>query len=80
MASATAFNVAGLIANLVVVILLFRYGMPFRVRTGGFSSYVTENSDPKEVRAERWYDVLGGVGLVLIVLGTIAQIVGAIIG
>ena len=27
-------NVAGLLANLVGVVLLFRYGMPYRVRTG----------------------------------------------
>jgi hypothetical protein len=35
MTFAAAFTVAGLIANLAGVILLFRYDMPFRVRTGG---------------------------------------------
>jgi hypothetical protein len=28
-------NIAGLLMNLIGVILLFRYGMPNRVRTGG---------------------------------------------
>jgi hypothetical protein len=35
MLCATIFNVAGLIANLVGVVLLFRYGTPYRVRTEG---------------------------------------------
>jgi hypothetical protein len=31
--------------------------------------------DPREIKAERWYDVLGWLGLALIVLGTTAQII-----
>ena len=69
-----ALNIAGLLMNLVGVILLFAFGMPFRIRTGGYTVRVTSPVDPKKVRTERWYDVLGWLGLALIVLGTVAQI------
>jgi hypothetical protein len=75
MTYANALNVVGLAANLSGVILLFRYGMPFRVPTGGYSFYTTETPDPKVLAAERVYWWLGLLGLGLIVLGTLAQIV-----
>jgi hypothetical protein len=62
------------------VILLFRYGMPYRVRTRGQVGRVINGLDQKAIKLERRYDVLGKLGLVLIVHGTIAQIVGAVIG
>jgi hypothetical protein len=74
----TVANIAGLIMNSGGVILLFFFGMPYRVRTGGANSYVTETTDQAEVRAERRYDKIGWVGLALILLGTAAQI-GAIV-
>jgi hypothetical protein len=77
MTCANIINIVGLLANLVGVILLFRYGMPFRIRTGGSSVYVSSSVDPKEVRAEGWAEVLGWIGLIVIVLGTAAQ-VGAV--
>lgn len=81
MAYAAAFNVAGLIANLVGVILLFRYGMPYRVRTGGQTTRKTSGPlNQDEIREEERYAWFGKAGLVLIVHGTLAQIVGAIIG
>jgi hypothetical protein len=54
--------------------LLFCYGMPFRVRTSGSSIYVASSVDPKELRAEHRAEVFGWIGLILIVLGTAAQI------
>jgi|SRR5271169_633803 len=70
----SVLNIAGLVMSMGGVILLFYFGMPYRVRTGGYSTYVGENSDPKEARTERWYDVLGRLGLTLILVGTAAQI------
>jgi hypothetical protein len=35
MTCAAASSIGGLLANFAGVILLFRYGMPYRVRTGG---------------------------------------------
>jgi hypothetical protein len=72
--TASALNIAGLVMNMFGVILLFFFGMPFRTRMGGYAVYIVETPDPKEARAERWYDVLGWIGFALIVLGTAAQI------
>ena len=77
MQCANALNVFGLTANLIGVILLFRYQMPFRVPTGGYSFLITETPDQKELAAERLYWWLGLLGLVLIVVGTAAQIAAA---
>jgi hypothetical protein len=74
MTHANALNVFGLAANLIGVILLFRYGMPYRVPTEGSSIYVSSKVDPNELAKERRYKRLGKLGLGLIVLGTLAQI------
>jgi hypothetical protein len=71
-----ALNASGLFANLSGVLLLFRYGMPYRVSTGGSSIYVSSSTDPKELATDQRYKRLGLLGLGLIVLGTFAQIVG----
>jgi hypothetical protein len=71
-------NVFGLVMNLVGVILLFRYGMPFRVRTDGAITLITEQSNLDAVKIESLYTILGYVGLALIILGTLAQIVAAL--
>ncbi len=40
MTCATVLNVSGLLMNLVGVILLFSFGMPYRIRTGGVVSRI----------------------------------------
>jgi hypothetical protein len=80
MTCATVLNVSGLAANLIGVILLFSYGMPYRVRTGGDVSIIASGPpDQNAIRAERRYERLGLLGLVLIVLGTAAQIVAVVL-
>jgi hypothetical protein len=56
-------NVAGLVINLIGVILLFRYGMPFRVRTEGASYELRGEVDQTAIAAEHRYSMLGGLGL-----------------
>jgi hypothetical protein len=72
--SVAALNIAGLVMNLIGVILLFRYGMPFRVRTEGASYELREEVDQTAIAADRRYTALGWIGLALILLGTAAQI------
>ena len=73
-----ALNVFGLVANLIGVILLFRYGMPYRIPTEGFSFLTTETPNPAELATDTLYWWLGLLGLSLIVVGTGAQIVATL--
>jgi hypothetical protein len=76
---AAAFSVGGLVLNLFGVLLLFRYGMPFRVATGGFSSYTPEEPDEAEIQKDNYYKRIGYLGLALVFLGTAGQITGALV-
>jgi len=64
---------AGIGLNLVGVILLFRYGMPFRVETGGTDYIMGEQDDEEAIPAERRYRVIGNVGLLFVVTGSALQ-------
>lgn len=75
--SARWWNTCGLLLALAGVLILFRYGMPYRVRTDGASYFIREEIDHSERAKDRRYAFFGYVGLVLIVLGTAFQIVGA---
>ena len=72
-------NIFGPVMNLAGVILLFCYGMPYRVRTGGAQPILMEGADQKAVETERWYEWRGMLGLILIVCGTICQIVANVL-
>lgn len=72
--SAAAWNIWGLCLALMGILMLFRYGMPYHVRTGGTTFYVTEQPDEKDKALEARYDVLGWIGLILVILGTAFQI------
>jgi hypothetical protein len=75
--SVVALNILGLVLNLVGVIVLFRYGMPFHVPTGGAINMILEQSNPAAKALERRYEIVGYFGLIAIVVGTGMQIVGA---
>jgi hypothetical protein len=75
--SMAALNIIGLVLNLVGVIILFRYGMPFHVPTGGAVHLVTEQVDAAEKALESKYGIFGYFGLLAIVVGTGMQIGGA---
>ncbi|MBB3034072.1 hypothetical protein DL238_04775 [Alteriqipengyuania lutimaris] len=64
---------AGLVLSLVGVLLLFRFGMPFAIATGGALLLSTEPRTADE-RREKRYKVLGYLGLFAIVVGTALQI------
>ena len=61
---------AGLISNLVGVLILFRYGMPYRVETRGEGSLLLEGTDRDAIAIEKVYRRLGYVGLCLVIIGT----------
>ncbi len=75
---AKLLNIIGLTLNLVGVILLFRYGMPYRVRTGGNTvTWTTSAVDMSVKHLERRFDLLGWIGLTCIIAGTALQIYAA---
>ena len=76
--SGAYWTIVGLLMTLFGVILLFRYGMPYRVRTGGESRLLLEGIDHNAIKAERLYKIFGWCGLILIILGTGAQIFGVL--
>ena len=73
-----ALNVTGLILNLVGVLILFRYGMPFHVPTGGAVSLITETRDHATIALEQRYTVYGYIGLGCLIVGTISQMIAAL--
>jgi hypothetical protein len=79
LSAAQIWNVAGLFLSLIGILLLFRYGMPYRVRSKGESVVVARGVDEEGLRLDWIYGVWGWIGLVLVVAGTFAQIVGNLI-
>jgi hypothetical protein len=77
MLSPAAWSVTGLILSLLGVLILFRFGMPYQTRTGGTVGLALEQTDQAAAQRERRYTVLGWIGLVSIIGGTLCQIVGA---
>ena len=73
--SSALMNTIGLLLNVIGVGLLFRFGIPYRVETGGAVQIITREIDMDAIAAECRYKWLGWLGLVLIFIGTGFQIV-----
>ncbi len=67
-------NTTGLIFTLVGVLILFRYGMPFHVPTGGIIRLALEQEDEAEKKKETGYRRWGYAGLFALILGIALQI------
>ena len=68
-------NSIGLLLTIVGAGLVFRYGMSFQVRTGGWPQWVDDNPpDQDQIELERGYDRLSLLGFVYVVLGTFYQV------
>jgi len=64
------FSIIGLVLNVSGVLVLFYYGMPYRVRTGGDTGGTVLNMEQHN---------LGLLGLGAVLIGTALQIIGAIV-
>jgi hypothetical protein len=71
-------TIIGLAFNLVGVLILFRWGMPFRVASGGHILLAIDRTDAQGIALDRIYTLCGWAGLTLLVLGTVLQIVAAL--
>jgi hypothetical protein len=72
--AAQLWNVFGLVLSLIGILLLFVFGMPFRVRSRGYSYELREEVDEQGLRLDAIFGALGWLGLILVVCGTLAQI------
>lgn len=59
--------------NVIGVVGLFLFGMPFRIPMHGNNMIVVEQTDPAELRTERIYSLLSWVSLAAIVAGAAFQ-------
>jgi hypothetical protein len=57
--NAANWNILGLVLTLVGILILFRYGMPYRVRTGGAIHIIAEETDEAEIKKDWWYGFFG---------------------
>jgi len=73
-----AINTLGLVLELLGVVILFRFGMPFHVPTGGADMLSAEGIDQAAVALEYRYMIFGYAGLALLVLGTLLQIIATL--
>jgi hypothetical protein len=73
------FSMIGMALNLIGVIILFRYGMPYRVRTGGDIGRIIQQKDEGAKVLDVEYHNLGVLGLGAILIGTVFQMIGAIV-
>lgn len=70
-----ALNVFGLLLNLAGVVLLFLFGMPFRIAISGKAlTWTTSNIDLEVKKLDDLFSVLGWIGLLAIPLGTLLQV------
>ena len=75
---AETWNIIGLVLAFGGVVVLFVFGMPFHVPTGGAQHLILEEPDEGDIKKERLYKFLGAVGLLMILAGTGCQIVANI--
>jgi hypothetical protein len=72
-------NIFGLLSNLAGVFLLFLFGMPFRVATGGKSvTWITSSIDLQVKKWDDIYSVLSWIGLAAIVFSTLLQVLATL--
>jgi len=70
-------NVVGLLLNLLGVLTLFRYGMPYRVAGDGATYLITGDTNQSEIALDKRYRVFGWIGIAMVVCGTAAQIISS---
>jgi len=76
--SPTVLNTAGLVLNLAGVLLLFRYGMPFRVAQINEGSLWADKPTERDRSLNRRYTFLGVLGLCLLGASTGLQVAAAL--
>jgi hypothetical protein len=74
-----AIQLAGLVCDIVGVCILFKFGIPEMIQTGG-ANVVTIGVDPVQKALEEKYWRLGYIGLFLLIIGFSLQLLPNVIG
>ena len=69
-----SLTIVGLVMNLIGVILLFRYGMPYRVSQLNEGSTFDDPPTPRDTQLNRRHKRFGWTGLIAIIIGTFLQV------
>jgi hypothetical protein len=76
---ARVLNIVGLAFNLIGVLMLFRWGMPFRVQSRPPVLLLNEQIEPKELTLDHIYAICGWVGLGCLLVGFALQIIAQLL-
>lgn len=72
-------NIAGLCVGLIGAIMVFIFGVPKKIDTGGYVSLALEQKDVKEEKEIVRYKFWGNFGLALIIASFALQIVSQVV-
>jgi hypothetical protein len=75
LANKATLNSVGLLLTIDGAWLVFRYGMSYQVRTGGYPIRIVMGPDPELINMERCHDRLALLGFVYVVMGTFYQVI-----
>ncbi len=79
MANTPAYlNIAGLVLDIVGVIILFKFGLPADIRRGGITHLITEQIDQEEADEAARYDRWSLFGLITLIVGFLVQGAGSV--
>ena len=73
--ASSTWNAAGIILGFAGFLLLFRFGMPGRVQTGGHPIYVANKTSEDEAEEQR-HKKFGYLGLLLATIGAACALIG----
>ncbi len=76
--ASSGLAILGMVRNLVGVVLLFLYGMPFKTRRSG-PALLIRHKNAAEERDEKLHDKMGWIGLLTITFGTVFQIIAVLL-
>ncbi len=74
MVASNVLNIIGLSLNIIGVIILFFYGIPPKIDTGGYHVITTCEKDKKELKEISLYKIISSIGIILIFLGFVMQL------
>jgi hypothetical protein len=72
---ARLLNLIGLTLGLIGVLILFRWGMPFRVNYGVATPITSDAAPPRAKALSHVYLLCGWIGLCLLILGWALQVI-----